>query len=77
MFAMVPPRRRFSQRSLAQQLLALLALAVSVAIVTVAEGDIQRRPAEQVRGSKLLWHLLSLNALNALGYLRWGRTRSR
>jgi hypothetical protein len=76
MFAMVPPRRRFSERSLGQQLVALVMLAVSVAVVTVAEGDIQRRPAEQIRGSKLLWRLLSLNALGALGYLGWGRRRA-
>jgi hypothetical protein len=72
---MVPPRRRFSERSLGQQLLAMAALTVSVAIVTVAEGDIQRRPPQQVRGSKLLWRLLSLNALGALAYLRFGRRR--
>jgi hypothetical protein len=72
---MVPPRRQSSQRTLGQQLVALVAMALSVTIVTVAEGDIQRRPAEQVRGSKLLWRLLSLNALGALGYLMWGRSR--
>lgn len=37
------------------------------------ERDIQRRPADQVRGSKTLWRLVCLNALGAAGYLRWGR----
>jgi hypothetical protein len=37
------------------------------------ECDIQRRPADQVRGSKTLWRLVCLNALGATGYLRWGR----
>jgi hypothetical protein len=75
MARVAPPRGKFNERSAGQQLLALLALLVSAAIVTVAEGDIQRRSAAQVRGSKLLWRLLSLNALGALAYLGFGRRR--
>ena len=48
-------------------------LVVSLGLVTAAERDIQRRPADQVRGSRLLWRLICLNALGAVGYLRWGR----
>jgi hypothetical protein len=46
---------------------------VSLGLVTAAERDIQRRPAEQVRGSKTLWRLICLNGLGAASYLRWGR----
>ena len=49
---------------------------VSLAIVAAGERDIQRRPAEQIRGSKLLWRIVCLNALGALGYFRWGRCLS-
>ena len=66
-------KKLFKDRSPAEQVTALLLMAVSLGLVTFAERDLQRRPAEQVRGSKLLWRLLSLNALGALGYLRWGR----
>jgi hypothetical protein len=39
-----------------------------------AEVDIQRRPAEQVRGRKLLWRLACLtNTVGPLAYFRWGR----
>jgi hypothetical protein len=48
-------------------------LTVSLAVVAFAERDIQRRSRNQIKGSKLLWRLLSLNALGALAYLRWGR----
>jgi len=48
-------------------------IVLSLGLVTAAERDIQRRSADQVRGSKLLWRLLCLNALGAVGYLRWGR----
>ena len=47
--------------------------AVSVALIAFAERDLQRRPARQIRGPRLLWRLVSLNAVGALGYLRWGR----
>jgi hypothetical protein len=48
-------------------------IAASLGLVAAAERDIQRRPADEVRGSKLLWRVLSLNALGAAGYFRWGR----
>jgi len=76
MFRMITPRRKLSRRTSGQRLLALVLLAASLAIVSVAERDIQRRPAEQVRGRKPLWRLVSLNALGALAYLRWGRARA-
>jgi len=52
-----------------------LLIAMSIGLVAAAERDIQRRPAAEVRGSKLLWRLLCLNALGAASYLRWGRVR--
>ncbi|HEX3801904.1 MAG TPA: hypothetical protein VHV75_03600 [Solirubrobacteraceae bacterium] len=49
-------------------------IAVSLGIVAVAERDIHNRPSGEIRGSKLLWRLVSLNALGALSYLKWGRS---
>jgi hypothetical protein len=45
----------------------------SLCLVAAGERDVQRRPAEQVRGSKLFWRLACLNALGAASYFRWGR----
>jgi hypothetical protein len=42
----------------------------------VAERDILRRPDSDIRGNKSVWRLVSLNALGACAYLRWGRRRS-
>ena len=50
-------------------------LVVSLAIVGVAERDIQHRPDEEIRGPKLLWRALSLNAIGALAYFGVGRKR--
>lgn len=57
----------------AQRRAAIAGIVVSLAIVAVAEADLHRRPAAQVRGDKRLWRLACTNALPALVYLRWGR----
>lgn len=64
---------QFTQKSPAQRFAAFAVLVLSLGLVTAAERDIQRRPADQVRGNRLLWRLICLNALGAVGYLRWGR----
>jgi hypothetical protein len=46
---------------------------VSLVLVAAAERDIQRRPADQLRGSKPLWRLVCLNGLGAINYFLWGR----
>jgi len=66
-------KKRFSEYSPAQRLTITGAGVVSVALVVAAERDLQHRPPEAVRGPKLLWRLVCLNALGAVGYLRWGR----
>lgn len=44
-------------------------------LIVTAQRDIQRRPAEDVRGPKLLWRLACLtNTVGPLVYFRWGRT---
>ncbi len=52
---------------------AIVTLAVSLVVIFTAERDLRRRPQAQVRGSKRLWRLVSLNALGAAAYLRYGR----
>jgi hypothetical protein len=64
---------KIRQRSPTKQFGTAALLAVSLGLVAAAERDIQRRPADQVRGSKLLWRLVCINALGAVGYLFWGR----
>lgn len=65
--------KRFRDLSPAARVWVSLLFVVSAVIVVSAERDLQRRPAEQIRGSKGAWRLLCLNALGALTYFRWGR----
>ncbi|MBS1878661.1 MAG: hypothetical protein JST31_04035 [Actinobacteria bacterium] len=66
--------RSFSEMSMRRRIVAAVLLAVSLGIIGFAEKDLQGRSAAEVRGSKLVWRVVSLNALGALAYLRWGRT---
>jgi hypothetical protein len=54
--------------------IAVVLFVVSLGIVAAAQRDIQRRTDSEVRGSRSVWRLVSLNAVGALGYIRWGRT---
>ena len=65
--------KRFSERSPAEKAIVGVLLLVSLGIVGFAERDLQRRPEEQVRGSKPAWRLAGLNAVGALAYLGLGR----
>jgi hypothetical protein len=68
-------KRRWSDRSAAGKAVAIVLIAVSVLFVLATERDIQRRPVDDIRGSRFLWRLVSLNALGALAYRRFGRRR--
>jgi hypothetical protein len=53
--------------------LAAVVIAISIALVAVAERDLHRRPDKQIRGDKRLWRIVCLNAIGAAGYLLCGR----
>jgi hypothetical protein len=68
--------RGFDELSPARRAAATVVFVVSLGIVSVAQRDIQRREDSEVRGNRMVWRLVSLNAVGALAYLRWGRTSS-
>lgn len=68
-------KKRFGDYRPAERALLVGVVSASVVVVIVAERDIHRRPSDRVRGSKVLWRLVSTNALGAAAYLGWGRRR--
>lgn len=68
-------KRHYSEMGATGKALVLLVTAISLLIVGTAERDIARRDEDEVRGSRAAWRLLSLNALGAIAYLRFGRRR--
>lgn len=65
--------KRFQDRPPRQKAAIVVTSLVSLAIVALAERDIHNRPAERVRGPKLVWRVVSTNALGALAYFGVGR----
>jgi hypothetical protein len=66
-------RRRFKELSPAPRALAVGLFVVSLGIVAAAERDIHLRQDTEIRGNRMAWRLISLNAVGALAYLSWGR----
>jgi hypothetical protein len=53
-------------------------LAVELVAIAAAERDIQRLPAERIRGPKLLWRVVATqNLIGPAAYLGLGRRRTR
>jgi hypothetical protein len=69
-------KKKFSELSPAGRIWAVVVILASLVLVSAAERDIQRRPADEVAGNKLIWRLISLNVLGALSYFVLGRRRA-
>ena len=64
---------RFRELSPTRRAVAAILFCVSLVIVAAAERDIERRGDSEIRGNRLAWRLVSLNAVGAAAYLRYGR----
>jgi Phospholipase_D-nuclease N-terminal len=54
----------------------VVAGAVQLTLLVVAQRDISRRPAEQIRGSKALWRVVTLfNFIGPGSYFVFGRKK--
>jgi hypothetical protein len=65
--------KRFDERPPREKAGLLAIGAVGLAIIAAAQRDISSRDEAELRGSKTIWRFVSLNALGALAYLRFGR----
>jgi hypothetical protein len=66
-------KKRFGEYSVAGKAVLLVITAISLGIVATAQRDIHGREQDEIRGSRAMWRLVSLNALGAVAYLRFGR----
>jgi hypothetical protein len=70
---MAKPRKKFKDLPPRQRMIASGLMLVSLSLVVAAERDLSHRKPAELRGSRLLWRVLCLNALGAIAYFRWGR----
>jgi hypothetical protein len=68
-------KKRYSELGSAGKAAVLVITAISLLIIGRAERDIACRDEDEVRGSRTVWRLVSLNALGAIVYMRFGRRR--
>jgi hypothetical protein len=66
-------KKSFKEMSPVQQRAVVGVVAVALPLIVAAQRDIGRRADEDVRGPKLLWRLLCLNAAGAIAYFAFGR----
>ncbi|MFZ0092208.1 MAG: hypothetical protein WAL63_22095 [Solirubrobacteraceae bacterium] len=67
---------KFTQLSPARQAAIVAVTAWNLWLIGSAQRDIQQRPADEIRGRKLVWRLACLtNTVGPLAYFRWGTTR--
>lgn len=70
-------RQKWSDLSDRQRVLIVAAAVAELSLKIVALVDINRRPAEQIRGPKALWRsAMAVNLLGPLSYFAVGRKRS-
>lgn len=56
---------------------AWIAFFVELVLIIAAERDIHRRPAEEIRGPKVLWRAIAMqNVVGPAAYFTLGRKRS-
>jgi hypothetical protein len=70
------PAERWAQLSERQRTLLVGAAAAELTLKIAALVDIARRPADQIRGPKMLWRAaMAINLLGPLSYFLIGRKR--
>jgi hypothetical protein len=70
------PAERWAQLSERQRTLLVGAAAAELTLKIAALVDIARRPADEIRGPKLLWRAaMAINLLGPLSYFLLGRKR--
>jgi hypothetical protein len=68
------PQQSWSELSPSRRRVIIAAAVVEVALTSIAAVDLWRRPAEQVRGPKLLWApALLVQPVGPIAYLALGR----
>lgn len=69
-------KKSWSEMTSTQKKVVVAAGIVEVAVTTWCVRDLKQRPAELVRGPKLLWGpAMSIQPFGPIAYLVWGRKR--
>ncbi|NKZ03563.1 PLDc_N domain-containing protein [Actinomadura latina] len=68
--------KRWSELSRGERLCIAGAATVQLSLLASALADLQRRPSDQVKGSKRLWRMLAfVNFVGPISYFLFGRRK--
>lgn len=74
---MAQPRKRWSELGPAQRAMAIAGAIVQVTLLVLAQRDLSRRSAEEIRGSRGLWRAATfVNFVGPIAYFAFGRKRT-
>jgi hypothetical protein len=68
--------RKWSDLTSRQRVGALALIALQAILTAFAQRDLGTRSAQELRGPKMLWRVVTLNALGAVAYVLVGRRPS-
>ncbi len=73
---MQPSMRKWKDLTPVQRVLVIVGAVVQLTLLALAQRDLSTRPAEQVRGPKAVWRVVTLiNFFGPLAYFCCGRKR--
>jgi hypothetical protein len=60
-----------------QRVFVIIGAIVQITLLVVAQRDLGKRPAEQIRGPKVLWRAATMvNFAGPIAYFVWGKKKS-
>jgi hypothetical protein len=67
-------RLRWSELTKQQRTFIVAGAIVQLTLLATAQADISRRPADEIRGSKMMWRVLTfINFIGPIAYFLFGR----
>jgi hypothetical protein len=69
-------RRRWKDLNPTQRVFVIVGAIVQITLLVLAQRDLAKRPAEQVRGPKAVWRVATMvNFVGPIAYFIWGRAK--
>ena len=69
--------KRWQDLNPTQRVFVIIGAIVQITLLALAQRDLAKRPAEQVRGPKGVWRMATMvNFVGPIAYFLWGKRRA-
>lgn len=70
-------RKKWKDLNPTQRVFVVIGAIVQIALLVLAQRDLAKRPAEQVRGPKGVWRMATMvNFVGPIAYFLWGKKKA-